>query len=182
MTESTSRSNITGTLEDNGYRLTLPRREIIRVLEVKREGFTAEEIVKDLPELGRATVYRTLKILLEIGAICRLNMLDGAPRYTPSRVEHHHHAVCVQCGAVSEFRAATLERFLRALGPEIPGVIVGHRIDLYVRCESCPQDDQAKQPVRVRGPGRAHGNGPDGDYAEALGPGPLLKTERGRGE
>ena len=79
MDEQTIRSDFTAILEDNGYRLTAPRREIIGVLEAKQEGFAAEEIVAELPDLGRATIYRTLKLLLEAGAICRLNMLDGAP-------------------------------------------------------------------------------------------------------
>lgn len=171
MTEGTAASTLTAILEDNGYRLTLPRREIVSVLEAKHEGFTAEEIVAELPGLGRATVYRTLKLLLEVGAICRLNMLDGAPRYTPSRVEHHHHTVCVHCGSVAEFRAATLERFLRALSAEIPGVIVGHRIDLYVTCPSCVQTEHAKPAARVHGHGHAHGHGQDHDdsYAELVG-------------
>ena len=169
MNESTSRSDITVILEDNGYRLTVPRREIIGVLEAKHEGFTAEEIVTELPGLGRATVYRTLKLLLGIGAICRLNMLDGAPRYSPSRVEHHHHAVCVQCGSVSEFRAATLERFLRALGTEIPGVIVGHRIDLYINCPICLQDKNAGPASHVHAHGHAHVHGHDDSHAELVG-------------
>ena len=169
MTQATATSTLTSILEDNGYRLTLPRREIVSVLEAKHEGFTAEEIVAELPGLGRATIYRTLKLLLQIGAICRLNMLDGAPRYSPSRVEHHHHTVCVQCGAVSEFRAATLERFLRTLGAEIPGVIVGHRIDLYITCPSCVQGEHGTRPVHARGHSHAHVRDHDDSYAELIG-------------
>ncbi len=156
-------------LEDNGYRLTLPRREIIGALEAKQEGFTAEEIVTELPGLGRATIYRTLKLLQDVGAICRLNMMNGAPRYSPSRVEHHHHTVCIRCGMVSEFRAATLERFLRALSAEIPGVIVGHRIDLYVTCPTCLQDEHMKPPVHLHGHGHAHTHDHDDAYAELVG-------------
>ena len=169
MNEQTIRSDFAAILEDNGYRLTAPRQEIIGVLEAKQEGFTAEEIVAELPGLGRATVYRTLRLLLEIGAICRLNMLDGAPRYSPSRVEHHHHTVCIRCGAVSEFRAVMLERFLRALAAEIPGDIVGHRIDLYITCTTCLQDEHAKPSVHVHGHGHAHLHGHDQDYAELVG-------------
>ncbi len=87
-------------LEDRGYRSTNSRRSIVHILEEKGSGFTAEEIGRELPSVGRATVFRTLKLLLEIGVICRLNLPDGAPRYTLSRVEHHHHTVCVVCGNV----------------------------------------------------------------------------------
>ena len=169
MDEQTIRPDFRAILEDNGYRLTAPRREIIGVLEAKQEGFAAEEIVAELPDLGRATIYRTLKLLLEVGAICRLNMLDGAPRYSPSRIEHHHHTVCIRCGMVSEFRAATLERFLRALGAEIPGVIVGHRIDLYVTCPSCLQEEHVKPTVHAHGHVHAHAHNHDHTYAELVG-------------
>jgi len=133
----TPRPDIMAILEDRGYRATAPRRAIIRILEGKQEGFTAEEIGSELPGVGRATVFRTLKLLLEAGVICRLNLMDGAPKFSLSRVEHHHHTVCVRCGNVGEFRAATVERLMRAIGSDIPGNIVGHSIELYIICERC---------------------------------------------
>ena len=128
-------------IEGRGYRSTAPRRAIIRVMESKQEGFTAEEIGSELPEVGRATVFRTLKILIEVGVVCRLNLRDGDPKYSLSSIEHHHHTICVRCGNVGEFRATTVERLLRALGNDIPGQVVGHRIELYVTCEGCVGDD-----------------------------------------
>ena len=133
----TPRPEIMAVLEDRGYRSTAPRRAIIRVLEGKQEGFTAEEIISELPGVGRATVFRTIKLLKEVDVICRLNLADGAPKYSLARIEHHHHTVCVGCGNVGEFRAATVERLMRALGDDIPGKIVGHRIELYVTCDRC---------------------------------------------
>ncbi len=133
----TSHPDIMAVLEDRGYRSTGPRRAIIRVLDGKQEGFTAEEIGNELPWVGRATIFRTIKLLVEVGVICRLNLIDGAPRYSLSRVGHHHHTVCVKCGNVGEFRAATVERLMKAIGGDIPGDIVGHRIELYVTCGRC---------------------------------------------
>ena len=135
------RPDIMAVLEDRGYRSTAPRRAIIRILEGKQEGFTADEIGKELPGVGRATVFRTIKLLLEAGVICRLNLMDGAPRYSLSRIEHHHHTVCVRCGDVGEFRAVTVERLMRTLGDDIPGDIVGHRIELYVTCDRCIREE-----------------------------------------
>ncbi len=139
-TSHTSHPDIIAVLEDQGYRPTAPRRAIIQILEGKLEGFTAEEIGSELPQVGRATIFRTIKLLMELGVICKLNLLDGAPRYSLSRIEHHHHTVCVNCGNIGEFRAATIERLMRALGDDIPGDIVGHRIELYVMCNRCTKD------------------------------------------
>ena len=92
----TTRTEIMSILENRGYRATAPRRVIIELLEGKKEGFTAEEISNELPGVGRATVFRTVKLLLNAGVLCRLNMMDGAPRYSISSVEHHHHTICVE--------------------------------------------------------------------------------------
>ncbi len=137
MTTAEARFDIMDILEDRGYRATRPRYAVVQALYGKSEGFTAEEIIDELPGVGRATVFRTLKLLMEVGVVCKLNLLDGAPRYSLSRVEHHHHTVCVNCGNVGEFRAATIERILRGLNGDIPGDVVGHRIELYITCNRC---------------------------------------------
>ena len=136
------RLDIMAVLEDRGYRSTAPRRAIVEILDGKVDGFTAEEIGNELPWVGRATIFRTIKLLREAGIICRLNLMDGSPRYSLSRVEHHHHTVCVACGNVGEFRAATMERLMRIIGNEIPGEIVGHRIELYVTCDRCTEAEE----------------------------------------
>ena len=124
-------------LEDRGYRATGPRREVARLLERKGEGFSAEGVAAELPEVGRATVYRTIRLLMEAGVVCKLALPDGAPKYTLARVEHHHHTVCASCGTVGEFRDTTIERLMRAMGDDISGEIVGHRIEFYIVCETC---------------------------------------------
>ena len=124
-------------LEDQGYRNTASRRAVIDALQRKDEGFTAEEITEGLPGVGRATVYRTIRLLLDAGVLCKLSLPDGAPKYSLSPVEHHHHTVCVSCGTVGEFRAVTMERLLRTIGDDISGEIVGHRIEIHITCQEC---------------------------------------------
>ena len=100
-----------------------------------------ETLSEELPSIGRATVYRTIKLFLEAGVVCKLLMMDGARVYSLARVGHrHHHSVCVQCGEVGEFKAATVDRTLRAIGADIPGQIVDHDIELYVTCDDCRVD------------------------------------------
>ena len=118
--------------------MTDTRRQVAHALEARPDGFTAEEICEELNGVGRATVYRTLKLFQDVGVICKLALPDGAPRYalaTPGR--HHHHSVCVACGAIAEFRDSTIERVLRAVAGDIEGEIVGHRMEFYVTCPPC---------------------------------------------
>ena len=137
----TPRPNLMEVLQSCGYSTTAPRKAIAKRLEQKHEGFTAEALCEELPSVGKATVYRTIKLLLEVGVICKLLMKDGSRLYSLARIGHrHHHSVCVRCGAVGEFRATNVDRALRAIGAEIPGKIVGHHIELYVTCDSCRAD------------------------------------------
>ena len=135
----TSNPNFMAVLEDRGYRATYSRKAIANLLEQKHEGFIIEALCDELPLVSRATVYRTIRLLLEAGVICKLATMDGANVYSVSRAgHHHHHYVCVICGAVEEFRAAAVERLLRSISADLEGQVIGHRIELYVACDDCP--------------------------------------------
>lgn len=138
----TSSPNLMAALEGRGHRVTLSRQTIVNLLEQKHEGFTAEALSDELPSVSRATVYRTIKVLLEAGAVCKLASIDGSHIYSVSRSGHHHHYVCVKCGAVEEFRAAAVERMLRSIAAELPGQVVDHRVELYVACDPCPAGEK----------------------------------------
>ena len=64
-------------------------------------------------------------------------MRDGSTKYSLARVEHHHHLVCVRCGTVEEFSDSTIERLVRAIGVEVSGEILGHRIEFDIICKTC---------------------------------------------
>ena len=139
MTPSTLHPDLMAVLEDRGYKVTGPRKAIAGLLEQKQDGFTAEGVYEELPSVGRATVYRTIKLLLEAGAVCKLAMMDGAQLYSLCGIgHHHHHSVCVECGSVEEFQATSIERLIREISAQIPGEIVDHRLELYVNCGLCP--------------------------------------------
>ena len=124
-------------IEDSGYRPTASRQRILDALVAQAEGFTAEELVAQVQGLGRATVYRTLRLLIGQGLLCKLALQDGAPRYILSQMGHHHHMVCVRCGAVRDFRQSIIERVLKDLEATDGGSVVGHRIEVYVLCPVC---------------------------------------------
>ncbi len=135
----TPQTNLIAVLEELGYRSTAPRKAIAQLLEQKLDCFTAEELSDELPSVGRATVFRTIKLLLGAGVVCKLAAIDGSQMYRLCRVDHHHHhSVCIQCGAVEEFRAAAVERLISAISADFPGEVIDHRVELYVVCSLCP--------------------------------------------
>ena len=149
----TLQPDLMAVLKDRGVRITRPRKAIAGLLEQKRGGFTIEALNEELPSVGRATVYRTVKLLLEAGAVCKLTMMDGSRVYMVSQTgHHHHHYVCVKCGVVEEFRTAAVEKLIRSIGTDLPGQVVDHRIELYVDCAIAPpnSDDRRTCPGWLR--------------------------------
>ena len=134
-------TNLMAVLEARGYRATAPRKAVAELLQQKQKGFTVEALVDELPSVGKATIYRTIKLFLKEGLVCKFPMMDGASFYSLASISHrHHHSVCVQCGEVGEFEAARIKKLLNDVGAEIPGRIVDHRIELYINCEFCPME------------------------------------------
>lgn len=123
--------------------MTGQRTLLARYLESKEDAFSVEQIRAALPGVGRATIYRTLKILVDAGALCRTQMPDGSPRYKRDDPVHHHHVVCTSCGNVSEFRHPSVERMLHAMHDDIPGTMVGHRLEIFITCDGCLQTPSA---------------------------------------
>ena len=127
-------------LEDCGQRMTGQRALLARHLDGKAEAFSAEEIARELPGVGRATIYRTLKLLVEAGALCKMQLPDGSPRYKrDAAAHHHHHLVCTVCRRVEEFRHPSVERMLRTMRDEVGGTVVGHRLEIFIVCNDCRQ-------------------------------------------
>lgn len=129
------------TLAARGHRMTGQRLQLVAHLERLTASFSAEDLLMNLPSVGRATVYRTLKLLLDTGLLCRTVLPDGTSRYAPeASTDHHHHAVCVECGKVQQVSDGRVERAVAALAPTVDGQVLDHRLELYVRCSSCAGD------------------------------------------
>jgi Fur family ferric uptake transcriptional regulator len=86
------------------------------------------------PGLGMATVYRTLKRMLEDKAIEPVELPGEAPRYERSGLEHHHHFRCTSCNRVFDWfgcNCAYEEKSPAGFDVE------GHEVFLFGRCVEC---------------------------------------------
>ena len=77
MTITTSKPDLLVAMEDLGYRLTASRRRVVDLLSRREATFSSEEVCAELPGVGRATVYRTMKLLLDAGVLCKTSLLHG---------------------------------------------------------------------------------------------------------
>lgn len=117
--------------------MTASRRAVVSAVARQRGHFTAEALAAALPAVGRATVYRTLKLLTEAEALCRVLMDDGSLHYRLSGPGHHHHLVCVGCGAIQDFADSEIEKVVSRLARSSNFTVEGHWVDVYGRCSEC---------------------------------------------
>ncbi len=125
-------------LAEIGHRITGPRLAVLRAAAGFPGPFTIEELVATAPDVGRATVFRTVKLLQETEVICRMVLEDGGVRYELSRGGHHHHLICNSCGAISEFSDPALDVLIQATAATRRFALEGHSLELYGRCDACP--------------------------------------------
>lgn len=132
-------------LRDKGYKLTPQRRAVLDTIS-DNEGkhLTTEEIYdlvkKDCPEIGLATVYRTLQLLEEINIIYKLNFDDGINRYElvhDDEDHHHHHLICLKCGNVIEVEGDLLESLEREITKKYNFEITNHMLKFFGYCNDC---------------------------------------------
>lgn len=135
-------------LKDRGLKVTRQRLVVLEAIASRpEEHLTAEEIfafVKvDCPDIGLATVYRTIQLLNELHLIDRINFDDGFVRYEMGTVSdceqkhHHHHLICMKCGKVISFRDDLLEELEDKITATTGFFIVNHEVKLYGFCKEC---------------------------------------------
>ncbi|MCT4598789.1 MAG: transcriptional repressor [Vallitalea sp.] len=133
-------------LKEKGFKLTTQRRTVLDVLQ-RNEGkhLTAEEIYeivkKDCPEIGLATVYRTIQLLHELKLIDKLNLDDGYIRYEIGKFNndhhHHHHLICERCGNVIEVEDDLMESIEERFQNNYDFQVTDHKVKFYGICRNC---------------------------------------------
>lgn len=129
-------------------RVTTQRMKVLSVLsENPGKHLTAEEIYElvkvECPEIGLATIYRTIQLLSELNLIDRINLDDGCVRYeigsleAPQNKHRHHHLICLECGKVISFEEDLLEGLEESIMKTTGFSVVNHEVKLYGYCKEC---------------------------------------------
>jgi Fur family ferric uptake transcriptional regulator len=89
------------------------------------------------PEVGRTTIYRTLRLFKDAGLASEL-ALGGEARFEPTwNRDHHDHFVCVSCGEIEEFSSPEIERMQEEIAARFGFSVEGHRHHIFGRCRKC---------------------------------------------
>ncbi len=137
--------NFRNQLKEKGYKLTMQRQAVLNsIIEHEGEHLSTEEIYelvkKNHPEIGLATVYRTLLLLDNMELVYKLDLDDGCSRYELNKdnEDHrHHHLICTECGSVEEVQEDLLEALEEQILQKNGFIIKDHRVKFYGCCKKC---------------------------------------------
>jgi Fur family transcriptional regulator, ferric uptake regulator len=146
------RSMLEAHMAKRGLRSTGQRRVIIDTFFESSEHLTLDQLLKRVkasdPRVGYATVYRTMKMLVEGGIVHEHKFGDGFTRFELADSEaHHDHLICVECGKIEEFEEPLIEELQARIATRHGFQVTDHKHEIYGVCASC---QERAQPPRGR--------------------------------
>lgn len=136
--------NLKDVLKEKGLKLTPQRRSVLDVIyENKGNHLSTEEIYemvkKKCPEIGLATVYRSMQLFDQANIVYKHNFNDGRSRYEIILDEdhQHHHLICTKCGIVIEVEEDLLEYIEHEIENKYNFTIMNHNVKFYGHCNKC---------------------------------------------
>lgn len=132
-------------LKEKGYKFTSQRQYVFEVVTENNGKHLNSQEIYDLvrhkyPEIGVATVYRTLALLEEMGVIYGVDFEDGFRRYEivkDDEQHRHHHLICLECGTIEEVEEDLLGSIEDAIYIKNNFKVINHRVKFYGYCEKC---------------------------------------------
>ena len=146
-------------LREKGLKVTSQRLMVLNILSAHGdEHLTVEEIYdlakEESPEIGLATIYRTVQVLLELHVIEKVTIDDGFARYELNGEEtgsghRHHHAICTQCGKVYSLETDLLDTLEKQVFESLGFEVTDHEVKLYGLCSACRRKAQNAMEVKT---------------------------------
>ncbi len=133
----------------DGRRLTPQRRRVLDLFERIGAGIhlSAEEVHSQLLEsksrVSLATIYRTLRLLVDMGFLHELELSEGGHRFELASHDQpdHHHLVCVSCGRTEEFESEQVLQEGKAAAERIGFLLIESSLNVRALCPSCQLED-----------------------------------------
>jgi len=136
------RSELESYMAKRGLRSTEQRRIIIDTFFEQAEHVTIDELLDKVRSLdarvGYATVYRTMKMLVDGGVVQEHKFGDGFTRYElADEHAHHDHLICLECGSITEFEEPLIEELQDRIAARYGFAVHAHKHELYGICKKC---------------------------------------------
>jgi len=121
--------------------MTPQRAMIVSAIENSDNHISAEEIyaqvIAKYPHVNISTVYRTLEMLKRLGLVTETDLGEGRVRYHPAGKGHHHHLVCIECGAIIDLDESVLSPVKDVLRKKYGFIADLRHLAIFGRCTKC---------------------------------------------
>jgi Fur family ferric uptake transcriptional regulator len=129
-------------IRDKRLRYTPQREQVLSVFLSVERHVSAEELYKLVksryPEIGYATVYRTMKLLVQADLCEETEFGDGISRYEHKYGHSHHdHLICLKCGSYEEVLDPGIEALQQDLAEKRGFTPLRHRMQIFGVCRRC---------------------------------------------
>jgi Fur family ferric uptake transcriptional regulator len=144
-------------LATRALKLTTQRRRIFARVFATHEHFSAERLfgwmrAEEGSKVSRATVYRTLALLVEGGFLETLDAGQDELLYEHVLGHRHHdHLVCIDCGRIEEFSDERIEEFQREIALRKGFRLQYHNLRLFGTCAACTKKRERRPAEKARG-------------------------------
>ena len=137
-------------IKEQGLKATSQREDIAQVFFAANRHISVEELYSEVrqvnPRVGYATVYRTMKLLMECGLATEQHFTDGQARFENVEEEHHHdHIICQRCGRIIEFVHPQIEQLQEKVAREYGFLATNHKMEIYGICQECREGRNLRQ-------------------------------------
>lgn len=137
-------TNFTQVFKEKKLKLTPQRIAVYNFLKSTKEHPSAETIYKalieDYPTMSLATVYKTLKVLVEVGLVQELNVGEGNFRYDGMTTAHPH-IHCIACSKVDDLEGVTFDELNISVKNKTDYDVLSNKVYFYGVCAECKQSN-----------------------------------------
>ena len=129
-------------IKQHNLKWSKQREEIVDIFLRSAGHMTADELFRKaqhkFPDIGYATVYRTLKLLAGSGLVTAARFGHKSARFERAGTgRHHDHMVCTECGNIIEFASPQIERLQDTVARQQGFSVTHHKMVLYGTCREC---------------------------------------------
>src|SRR6478672_13595787 len=145
-------------LESKGLRRTSQRDAIIKAAFSTTNHYTADELLemsrKIEPSVSRATVYRTLPLLVDSGLLKEMDFGKDFKYYDPNYVDHpgHNHLICIDCDRIVEFEDRNIDTLENCISKRLGFSPSNKVVRIEARCDELKRSGACTKKAAAKGP------------------------------
>lgn len=120
-------------IKESGAKLTIARKLVLENLYFSKNPITLKELHDKSNQINFASVYRSVKLFLELGLVEEITFADKKIRYELVSNMHHHHIICSDCGEIKELPICLVSEIKKLTKYKI----TKHTFEFMGLCPSC---------------------------------------------